>query len=256
MASGRGVDQDLLKFSDVSFGYRRSRPVIKGFSYDVEPGVTVVLGPNGAGKSTLLGLAASALTPWSGKVLAGKLDSARRGDRSSYRAAVGWMPQHVQVIPAFTVREQVAYVGWLKGLGRSDAWDRARAALGRLQLLDLADTRVSRISGGQLRRVGVAQALVHDASVILMDEPTAGLDPAQRANFRQLVQDVSAIADIVISTHQTEDLAEIAESVMLLADGTIIWHGPVASFLGMSPVGTADSARAEAVYTGLLGESQ
>jgi ABC-2 type transport system ATP-binding protein len=244
----------LLQFADVSFGYKRSRPVIKDFSYQVKPGVTVVLGPNGAGKSTLLGLAASALAPWSGKISTAGRESTRRGDRRAYRAAVGWLPQQVQVIPGFTVREQVAYVGWLKGLGRAQAWERAGAALDRLKLLDQADSRVSRLSGGQLRRAGVAMALVHDASVILMDEPTAGLDPAQRANFRRLIGEVSDLVDIVISTHQTEDLAEIAQSVMLLAGGTIRWDGPVGGFLAQGPPETAGSARAEAVYAQLLGD--
>lgn len=97
-------------------------------------------------------------------------------------------------------------------------------------------------------------ALVHDASVILMDEPTAGLDPAQRANFRRLIGEVSDLVDIVISTHQTEDLAEIAQSVMLLAGGTIRWDGPVGGFLAQGPPETAGSARAEAVYAQILGD--
>ena len=230
--------------------------MIRDFSYQVNPGVTVILGPNGAGKSTLLGLAASAFSPWSGSVCAAGRDSSRRGHRRAYRAAVGWLPQQVQVIPAFTVREQVAYVGWLKGLGRAEAWERAGAVLDRLKLADLAGSRVSRLSGGQLRRAGVAMALVHDASVILMDEPTAGLDPAQRANFRRLVGEVSGMADIVISTHQTEDLAELAQSVVLLAEGEIRWDGPVAGFLAQGPPELAGSARAEVVYASLLGESE
>jgi len=243
----------MLKWDNVVFGYKkRYKPIIENFTYEMRAGVTVLLGPNGAGKSTLLGLASSALSPWSGRVLAGERDASQRGDRRAYRAAVGWVPQQVQVIPAFSVREQVAYFGWLKGYGRHEAWDRAGTALEKLRLADAASARVGRLSGGQLRRVGVAQALVHDASVILMDEPTAGLDPAQRAGFRDLVREVGEFADVMISTHQTEDLAEIAQSVLLIGDGSIRWDGSLPDFLGLAD-GASASQQAEAAYVRLLG---
>ncbi|HEX2316490.1 MAG TPA: ATP-binding cassette domain-containing protein [Thermomonospora sp.] len=223
-----------MSFVSCDFGYRRGSPVFHGLDFVFPPGRTVLLGPNGAGKSTLLGLAASLFLPTAGSVSYRGLDPSRRRDRSGYRRLVGWMPQNIAPIPGLTVREQVSYAGWLKGLSRREAWRRAPAALEAVELSPLGDRRCSLLSGGQLRRVGLAQTLVHDAEVILLDEPTAGLDPRQRERFRQIVLGVGEHRHIIVSTHQTEDLTDLYSSVVVLDKGTVRYSGPTSGFLALS----------------------
>lgn len=237
----------MLAFSDISFSYRRgARPVFSGFSWSVPPGKTVLLGPNGAGKSTLLALGANALRPNKGSVLLNGLDPGRPGDRATFRKAVGWMPQQARAVPGLTTQEQVAYAGWLKGLTGDTAWAAAEVALATVELAEHAHERTSRLSGGQLRRVGLAQALMRDPDVLLLDEPTAGLDPAQRARFRALLTDLAPEKSLVVSTHQVDDLSELFDWVVILQAGTIRFEGAVGEFLDLAPSG--DPRPAEAAY--------
>jgi len=212
----------------------------------------VLLGPNGAGKSTMLGLLVSALIPSAGSVTLGDLDTRRRGDLKRYRQQVGWLPQQVTPVPGLRVREQAAYAGWLKGLSRRDAWDRSLGAIKQVGLDELADRSAAQLSGGQLRRLGIAQTMVHSARVVLMDEPTAGLDPTQRKVFRGLLDDLKDQASFVVSTHQTEDLEDSYDSVLLLDRGNILFQGSTVSFLDLAPGQVASGRRAEAAYAGLV----
>ncbi|GGX36811.1 ATP-binding cassette domain-containing protein [Streptomyces noursei] len=237
-----------ISISDCSFMYRRGLPVLDGLSLSFGNGATVLLGPNGAGKSTLLGIAASALRPASGHVRIDGLDTHSRKDVREYRRRVGWLPQQVKAVPGLRVREQVAHAGWLKGMSRVEAWDASRGALDQVDLTDLSTRRTTELSGGQKRRLGIAQALVHSAEVVLMDEPTAGLDPSQRATFRDLVARLSSTVAIVVSTHQTEDLADIYQSVVVLDQGCVRHQGGVSSFLDLAPIGTPAERQAEAAY--------
>ncbi|MFJ9741764.1 ABC transporter ATP-binding protein [Streptomyces sp. NPDC101166] len=238
-----------LELSNCTYGYRRWKPpVLRDFSYTLPEGLTVLLGPNGAGKSTLLKLAASVTRPQKGRV---SLDGAPAGT-SAYRQAVAWMPQDIVPMPTLTAREYVAYVGWLKGMNRSDAWKQARKALTRVELTDKADARTSQLSGGQLRRVGVAGALVHGARVLLLDEPTAGMDPYQRRVFRDILRGLTDDVRVLLSTHDVADLAEEADHVTVMYGGRVLQHGDTGTFLAHTPAGTLEGRAAEAAYTALL----
>lgn len=238
-----------LELSACTYGYRRRRPpVLREFSYRVPDGLTILLGPNGAGKSTLLKLAASVVRPRSGTV---SFDGLGFGSRE-YRQAVAWMPQTITPLPSLTAREYVAYVGWLKGMARRDAWHRAKQALRRVELGEQGREKTSRLSGGQLRRVGVAAALVHDARVLLLDEPTAGMDPRQRRVFRDLLGRLRDDVRVVMSTHDIADLAEEADHVTVLDGGRLLHSGTTDGFLRRTPPGTAPGRAAEGAYTALL----
>ncbi|MGW4651235.1 ATP-binding cassette domain-containing protein [Kitasatospora sp. NPDC004289] len=237
---------------DCSFGYRRGAEVLSGLNLRFEAGCSVLLGPNGAGKSTLLGLVASALTPASGQVSLDGLDTSRAKDRKEYRRRVGWLPQQVRPVPGLQVREQAAYAGWLKGLSRGEAWEKSARALEQVGLSSLADRRSSELSGGQLRRLGIAQTLVHQAELVLLDEPTAGLDPVQRGVFRELIAELRHLTSFVVSTHQTEDLAEIYDEVVLLDRGQVRHQGPIDSFLALAPGGASAERRAESAYATIV----
>ncbi|MFD7628030.1 ATP-binding cassette domain-containing protein [Streptomyces sp. NPDC059851] len=249
-----------LVLDGISFRYGRQAPVFIDFGLVLDAPATVLLGPNGAGKSTLLGLAASQLRPASGTVALGRTRAERRA-LTAYRRKVAWIPQQITPVPGLTVREQVAYAGWLKGLKRSEAWEASAAAVDRVGLSELADRKSHRVSGGQLRRIGIAGALSHRSELILMDEPTAGLDPTQRQVFRELVAELSASVQIVVSTHQTEDLADLYQQVVVLDRGTVRFQGTPQEFHALAPVPGPTSAsathggpreRAEAAYARLV----
>lgn len=246
-----------LRFDGVRFVYpspgllrRAPVPVFDGLTWTVPPGRTVLLGPNGAGKSTMLSLAATALRPNGGSIHYGELDASLRRDRRIWRQQIGWMPQQARAVPGLNVREQVAYAGWLKGLSRGDAWAAAATAVERVGLSGEAGRDSARLSGGQLRRVALAQLLIHDARLLLLDEPTAGLDPAQRSRFRELVQSVGAETPVIISTHQVDDLDDLYDTVVVLDRGTIRFQGSPAAFLALAPPNAARPA--EAAYAGLV----
>lgn len=248
-----------LRFADVYFRYPplglfRTQPaaVLSSFSWQAPAGCTVILGPNGAGKSTLLSLGASALRPIKGRVCLGRLDSSSRRDLRTFRRAVGWLPQRMRPIPGLTSREQTAYAGWLKGMSRSSAWKAALVALERVDLGAEANRLTAELSGGQQRRVGLAQLMVHNSQVVLLDEPTAGLDPAQRSRFRDVLRDIATETPVVVSTHQVDDLTDLIQTVVVLDQGRIRFEGTVAAFMALAPEGAAHPE--EAAYTILLGE--
>lgn len=219
----------VLEAAGLGFSYGRLRRVhvFEDFNWQVAPGqTTLLLGPNGAGKSTLMRLLSGFDRPKQGEVRVG----GQAARRELFRH-VGWMPQDVQAGRAMTVAEQVEYVAWVGGQSRRDARSAASEAISRVDLDDKRDVRTDRLSGGQLRRVGLAQALVRQGQVLLLDEPTAGLDPAQSLNFRSLLKGLDCPGGIVISTHQISDLVGDVDRVVILADAQIKFDGAAAEFI-------------------------
>lgn len=237
-----------LELSSCTYSYRPwSPPVLTGLDYSLGPGLTILLGPNGAGKSTLLRLAAAVAYPRTGTVIYNGISSHSK----AYRAAVAWMPQQITAMTGLTAREQVAYSGWLKGMNKREAWDSAAQALSRVDLAPQAGVKAKRLSGGQLRRVGVASALVHNARVLLLDEPTAGMDPRQRRVFRDVLATLADDVQVLLATHDVADLAEECDQVTVVDAGSIVFTGDTHEFLGHAPAGTAPGRLAEAAYSEL-----
>ncbi|WP_340560625.1 ATP-binding cassette domain-containing protein [Streptomyces sp. GSL17-111] len=242
-----------LLLDRVTFRYHRwDRPVLSGFTYEVPgSGLTILLGPNGAGKSTMMSLLAGTVEPLAGRVRL--KDSALTSVDREYRRHVAWLPQRVPTSRQLTAREYVAYVAWLKGESRARAWERAETALDQVGLAEQSARRTAKLSGGQLRRVGIACALAHDARVILLDEPTAGLDPHQRTVFRDVVREVAGRIPVLMSTHDIADLADEADTVSLMDQGRILHHGETHSFLDHARPDAAPGRRAESAYAVLMG---
>lgn len=219
----------MLSATGVEFRYerwQRRTEVFAGLDWRVSAGATtLLLGPNGAGKSTLLKLLSGFERPQGGTIALGSETS-----RRALYARVGWMPQDVQPARGLTVEEQVDYAGWLSGLRRRQRRSRVRSALASVDLLDLRDKRANELSGGQLRRLGLAQTLVRETEVLLLDEPTAGLDPAQALNFRDIMSRLEIPGGIVISTHQVDDLVAHGDRVSVLTDGRFAFNGTVSEF--------------------------
>lgn len=244
-----------MRFDNCTFSYRRGSPVLKSLTFAFPHGRTVLLGPNGAGKSTVLSLAASMQRPDEGIVSYGNQTTTRRTDVKTYRRHVSWLPQHVECVPGLTAREQVSYVGWLKGMRRSEAWEAALAALEQVEMRQHADRKVAELSGGQLRRVGVAQSLVHKAQVLLLDEPTAGMDPRQRRVFHDVLGRLGSDVSVILSTHDVGDLDDMYDNVVVLAGGTVRFSGPVGDFLSRAEAGVAPGRAAESAYNAVVGEA-
>lgn len=217
-----------LTVQSCTFNYPRREPLFIDLDVGFRRGKTVLLGPNGAGKSTLLALCAGALRTRRGGVSLDRLPANAR----EYRRRVAWLPQTVAAFPALTVREQVVYSGWLKGMSARSARIAADRALEEVRLAPMRNKKARELSGGQLRRLGIAGALIHDADAILLDEPYAGLDPSQRETLSAVIADISSEKILVVSTHQTDDFTDLYDHAVVLAAGTILFDGPSSDFLG------------------------
>lgn len=209
----------------LDFGYRGRRKVLDALTWTVEPGVTGLLGPNGAGKTTLLWLIVTLLPVRRGRLLIGEHDLSTGTGRSRARRELGFVPQRFSLAGELTVTETIAYAAWVHGLDRRECGEAARRALESVDLTELADQRTRFLSGGQRQRVGIAAALAHDPRVLILDEPTAGLDPGQRLRVREVVAALGEDRTVLISTHLIEDVAHLCSRVGVLAGGRIEFHG-------------------------------
>lgn len=242
-----------LHYESCTFRYpRTSRPVLDLLDLEFSPGHTVLLGPNGAGKSTLLSLGASASKPQSGLVRYGRLDPANRRHLRAYRRKVSWLPQRPGFLPGLTCREHVAYVGWLKGMRERDAWRAAPEAIERVGLTDKINHRIKTLSGGQQQRIAIAQALVHEAELLLLDEPTVGLDPHQRRRFLDLLTSLRGTVHVIVSTHDIGDIDQAFDEVVVLESGRSRFRGAVEDFAAHAQSDCAPGRRLESAYASLL----
>jgi ABC-type multidrug transport system ATPase subunit len=209
---------------------------------DLGTGVHGLLGPNGAGKTSLIRVLATVARPDGGRVELLGRDTADHRARSAVRRRLGYLPQEFGYYPGFTVREFVAYVAWLKEVPSARVPAAVERAVARVGLADRVDAKVRTLSGGMVRRVGIAQAIVNEPDVLLLDEPTAGLDPEQRVEFRDLLRELGGTATVVVSTHLVEDVAAACTEVTLLDGGLIAYRGTPAALtlLGEGSDGPGD----------------
>nr|WP_187264912.1 ATP-binding cassette domain-containing protein [Homoserinibacter sp. GY 40078] len=238
-----------LSFSNVTVrrGATR-RPVLSNFSWSFDHFPLALLGPNGAGKSTILHTAAGALRPSRGLVATidpdGKMIESSRGRRR----VVGLVPQDARGFSGLNVREAVAYAGWLKGLSRSHAWDRSEWCLERLNLMKQARARSTQLSGGEQRRLSIAQGLVADPAVLLLDEVTTGLDPAERENLIAIVAELSASKPVLATTHEVDDLDEVFHYVAVLSEGSVVYENTTSDFFRLGSAGRSSRDQAATAY--------
>lgn len=228
-------------------------PALDGVDLDFGPGVHGLLGPNGAGKTSLIRVLATVAEPTGGRVemLGGDLRKPR--ERSAARRRLGYLPQHFGYYPGFTVREFVAYVAWLKEMPAELTPDAVERAVARVGLTDRIDAKIKNLSGGMVRRVGIAQAIVNDPTVLLLDEPTIGLDPEQRVEFRSLLRELGLGAAVIVSTHLVEDVAAACTRVTLIEAGRIAYRGTPGSLAALGTDGDeADGNATERGYTAAL----
>ncbi|MFD7893486.1 ABC transporter ATP-binding protein [Streptomyces sp. NPDC059743] len=203
------------------------------------PGVHGLLGPNGAGKTSLIRVLATVAAPAEGRVELLGRNVSEHGPRAAVRRRLGYLPQEFGYYPGFTVREFVSYVAWLKEMPASQVPRAVERAVDRVGLMDRIDTKVKTLSGGMVRRIGIAQAIVNEPDLLLLDEPTAGLDPEQRVEFRALLRDMGSASTVIVSTHLVEDVAAACSEVTLLESGRIAFRGTTAELTALGD-GTGD----------------
>jgi ABC-2 type transport system ATP-binding protein len=198
---------------------------LAGVDLVIGPGVFGLLGPNGAGKTTLLRTLATIMGPSEGSLRLLGYDPSDPGERRALRRRLGYLPQNLGYHPNFTVFEFVEYFALLKEMPANDVRPAVARAIERVGLGDRAKSKLKTLSGGMLRRVGIAQAIVNEPGLLLLDEPTAGLDPEQRVLFRAMLREIGERGVVIVSTHLVEDVAAATTEVALMNQGRIVFRG-------------------------------
>jgi len=218
-----------LSIQSVSKQYRRDFWGLRDFSLDLEPGVLGLLGPNGAGKSTLMRILATVTELTEGAVTWNGVDIANHPD--DLRQFLGYLPQDFGVYPNLNAREFLEYMAAIKGLEAKSAKQRIDELLELVNLTDAAKRPLGGYSGGMRQRVGIAQALLNDPQLLIVDEPTAGLDPEERVRFRNLIADLSGERIVILSTHIVSDVEATATSIAIINKGQRVTHATPESVL-------------------------
>jgi len=208
-----------LSIERVSKEYGAKR-ALDNISCELTEGVYAFLGANGSGKTTLMRILASVARPSSGRVLLDGVDIEVLDER--YRDMLGYLPQHMGYYKNFTVEKFLMYIAALKGIEMPKAKAKVDELLQAVSLQDEKRTKVGKLSGGMKQRVGIAQALLNDPKIIIVDEPTAGLDPKERIRFRNLLSTIAADRIVLLSTHIVSDIEYIAKELLILKRGALI----------------------------------
>lgn len=195
-------------------------------SVSFAPGVYGLLGANGAGKTTLMRMICGVLKPTSGSIRLDGKTMQELGEQ--YYTHLGYMPQDFGFYPDFTAREFLVYLAAVKGLDRKTANVRAEELLKLVNLRDVADKKIKSYSGGMKQRLGIAQAELNDPDILILDEPTAGLDPKERVRFRNLISDFARDKIVILSTHIVSDVSYIADFILMMKEGRLFLQGPAA----------------------------
>jgi ABC-2 type transport system ATP-binding protein len=241
-----------VEITDLTRRFGRTQAVA-GVSLQAGPGVFGLLGPNGAGKTSLLRMLATVIPPSSGTLRLLGHDPGSYGPRREIRRRLGYLPQNLGYYPGFTVAEFVEYFALLKDMPPGRVPAAVATAVERTGLGDKARAKLRTLSGGMLRRAGIAQAIVNEPELLLLDEPTAGLDPEQRVAFRALLRDLGQRATVIVSTHLVEDVGAACTRVALMNQGTILFYGTPAELTARADgTDAAGDAPLERGYSAVL----
>lgn len=217
-----------LVFNKVSKTYGKTKALIE-FSSELKPGIYALLGPNGSGKSTLMNILTDNLKAGSGKIYYDGEDVLKMGVR--FREKIGFMPQYPGMYGNFTAEKFLWYMSALKGMKKEDAKKSIPDILEEVELSDVAHHKIASFSGGMKQRLALAQAVLGDPKVLVLDEPTAGLDPKQRIAIRNYISRIAFDKIVIIATHVVSDIEYIARDVIMLKKGTVVDSGSPAELI-------------------------
>ncbi len=220
-----------LSIEKLTKKYRGGKLGLDAFSAEVAPGILGLLGPNGAGKSTLMRIVATITRPSDGRVLLDGADVARHPD--AVRSRLGYLPQDFGVYPNLDAVEFLSYIAALKGLGGSSVRRRIDELLDEVNLTAVRDKPISTYSGGMRQRIGIAQALLNDPEILILDEPTVGLDPQERVRFRNLLAHLAGDRIVILSSHIVSDIETIADDIVVMHGGRLLARGCAATLRGV-----------------------
>jgi ABC-2 type transport system ATP-binding protein len=240
--------------NSVSQRYGRTL-AIDGLSLNLRPGVTALLGPNGAGKTTLLRTLATIMPPQYGSLSIDGSEIANERDARRFRDNVGYLPQNFGFDAQMTVSDFVTYAAWIRGVPSRDWRGSVDEALRMVDLTDRRRVKMGKLSGGMRQRAGIAWAVVGRPGLVLLDEPTVGLDPRQRLQFRKIISGLSD-AVVVLSTHLIDDVGAAADRVVVMHGGVARFDGSVVELEALAHDDLPGHSKIERAYMHLLPEEE
>ena len=202
----------------------KNKIAVDNISFTLQEGIYGLLGANGAGKTTLMRIICGVLNQTSGNISLDGCSIHSLGE--NYRKLIGYLPQDFGYYPDFTAKEFMYYVSALKGLNKQNAKSKTKELLELVGLLDVSNKKIKTFSGGMKQRLGIAQAVLNDPKILILDEPTAGLDPKERIRFRNLISNFSTDKIVILSTHIVSDVEYIADTILMMKNGQIIINSP------------------------------
>ena len=221
-----------IHIEDLTKVYHGGVRALDQVSLTIPSGMFGLLGPNGAGKTTLMRILAGILHPSGGRVIIGGREIRSDRDRTEVKRWLGYLPQDLGMYPDLSAREFLDYIGILKGIDSGkDRKARVESLLETVGLAEVAGRKLKTYSGGMKRRIGIAQALLNDPKLLIVDEPTAGLDPEERIRFRNVLADLAGDRTVLLSTHIVEDVAQTCRRLGVLMKGRVVFQGTISEML-------------------------
>lgn len=221
-----------IEINNLTKIYRGDVHALNGVSLAIPHGMSGLLGPNGAGKTTLMRILAGILHPTNGTLQVGQYNAASEQGRTAIKQILGYLPQELGMYPDLSAYEFLDYVGLLKGLNdRRQRRQCVEQLLETVALSNVARRKIKTFSGGMKRRLGIAQALINDPQLLIVDEPTAGLDPEERIRFRNLLSDLGGNRTVLLSTHIVEDIAQTCQNIAVMKSGQVLFQGTITQML-------------------------
>ncbi|MCM1127011.1 MAG: ABC transporter ATP-binding protein [Lachnospiraceae bacterium] len=217
-----------LRVENVTKEFKEVRAV-DGINCRMEKGVYGLLGVNGAGKTTFMRMLCTLLPPTEGTIFYNGKDIFEMG--AEYRGKLGYLPQEFGYYPDFTVKDYLLYIASIKGVNRAVAKKKVNMLLSKVGLSKVQNRKMKKLSGGMKRRAGIAQAMLNDPEILILDEPTAGLDPSERIRFRNLISELASERLVILSTHIVSDIEYIANQILLMKEGALLHSGTLSQVI-------------------------